>query len=111
MLKTGQKPGRRNEKSRYGENLLAICALNDAHKRMMELYPDCYAPKNVSNEIARNTTFFSWNELLLWTGHFRADEIDRVRLMNCYDFMALVNEDKIRKLTDRVTNFKSFLYA
>lgn len=66
-------------------------ALNDAHKRMMELCPDCYAPKNVSNEIARNTTFFSWNELLLWTGHFRADEIDRVRLMNCYDFMALVN--------------------
>ena len=65
--------------------------LNSAHHTMKNLYPKCYAKNSSSSSPSENHSDFSWYELLLWTGHFRADEIDRVRSMNCYDFMALVN--------------------
>lgn len=66
-------------------------ALNDAHRKMKELYSACYSKKSGTVDSAQKVSSFSWNELLLWAGHFRADEIEQVRSMNCYDFMALVN--------------------
>ena len=71
--------------------LALLGALNDAHRKMKELYPACYVGKSGLSAASKNTEKSSWNELLLWTGHFRADEIERLRLLNCYDFMALVN--------------------
>lgn len=66
-------------------------ALNETHRKMTDLYPECYTKKSNTSCPSENTSDFSWNELLLWAGHFKADEIERVRSMNCYDFMALVN--------------------
>ncbi|HJB84699.1 MAG TPA: hypothetical protein IAA13_04230 [Candidatus Alistipes merdigallinarum] len=65
--------------------------LNRAHRKMKDLYPECYTKKSAAFYSFQNSPVFSWNELLLWAGHFRADEIEQLRSMNCYDFMALVN--------------------
>lgn len=101
VLCKGEEPGyierivkRRAESLRdlsMGTILILFNALNEAHRKMMDLYPECYTKKSSIPCSFENTLPYSWNDLLLWTGHFRADEIEHVRSMNCYDFMALVS--------------------
>ena len=63
--------------------------LRQAHRYLKRNYPLCYeTPRTNGEKTGREGP--TWNELLLWAGHFRIDEIEPVRRMNCHDFMDLV---------------------
>ena len=63
--------------------------LRQAHRYLKRNYPLCYeTPRTNGEKPGREGP--TWNELLLWAGHFRIDEIEPVRRMNCHDFMDLV---------------------
>ena len=63
--------------------------LRQAHRYLKRNYPLCYeTPRTNGEKTGREGP--TWNELLLWAGHFRIDEIEPERRMNCHDFMDLV---------------------
>ena len=63
--------------------------LRQAHRYLKRNYPLCYDTPRTNGKKAGGEGP-AWNELLLWAGHFRIDEIELIRKTNCHDFMDLV---------------------
>ena len=61
-----------------------------AHRLFRKAYPLCYF-KPSHRPADHDTEQSTWCDLLAWTGHYVAGEIERTGQMKCPDFMDLVH--------------------